>query len=442
MGTDMRPVVAVVGRPNVGKSTLFNAIVKKNIAIVHDIPGVTRDRNYTDVMYDGGVFTLIDTGGFDPGTGDDLGRLVQENAHIAVEEADLIIFLMDGREGLLYGDMEIARILQRTRKPVLYVVNKVEGRKAEDNIADFYRLGIDELLTVSAKHRTGIAELIDTIYSKIPRYQEDEKLQDEIVVSIIGRPNVGKSSLINKIVGQERLLVSDRAGTTRDPVDSIIRYHKQSIRFIDTAGIRRKNSRGYALEKYCTLLALRSISRSMVCVLVIDASQGVTAQDAKLAAQIYDRYRACIVVLNKWDLLEKNTKTHDEYIAKVRSELAFIDFAPIVVVSALTGFRARKILDVIVDVWEPYMRRVATGEVNRELQAICSRNPPPGGASQPAKILYATQVAAGPPTFKLFTNNTRGFPKHYQRFLERRIRERFGFENAPICLQFTGRKKS
>ncbi|MEI6127933.1 MAG: ribosome biogenesis GTPase Der [Pseudomonadota bacterium] len=436
-----KPIVAIIGRPNVGKSTLFNALAKKNIAIVHDLPGVTRDRNYIDVTLDAVSFTLVDTGGFDPGVEDAMGRLVQEHARVAVEEADLIIFLMDGKDGLMYGDEEIARILQRSQKPVLYTINKVESRVDEINIADFYKLGIEPLFSISAKNRLGISDLMDAVCKSIPESQEDTSSQDETVVSIIGRPNVGKSSFINKLLGYERLMVSSMAGTTRDPVDSLFRFNNKTIRFIDTAGIRKKSTISYSLEKYCVFQALKSINRSSICMLMLDASQGVTTQDAKLAAQIYDRNRACILVINKWDLIEKDNKTHDAFTKQVQSELAFIDFAPVVTVSALTGLRVRKILEIIIEIARVYEKRVSTPELNRGLKEIYDTNPPPRGKSSKTNIYYAAQVDTGPPMFKLFTNNIDAFPDNYRRYLERSIREKFALQGVPICLHIRQRDK-
>ncbi len=438
----MRPIVAVVGRPNVGKSTLFNAIARKNIAIVHDLPGVTRDRNYTDVAWDTYLFTLVDTGGFDPGLEDDLAPLVKEQVHIAVEESDLIIFLMDGRQGLQHGDYEIARILSKTDKSVLYVVNKVESDAIRENVTDYYRLGVDKILTVSAKNRQGITDLMDEICMLIPESTPEVFSENETVVAIIGRPNVGKSSLINRIIGQRRLAVSQKAGTTRDPVDSLMRYHSHTIRFIDTAGIRKKSRIDFSLEKYCVFKALKSIIRSEICILVIDAAQGVTVQDAKLAAEIYDRNRACILAINKWDLIEKNTKTYDAFIQQVQSELAFIDFAPIVTISALTGQRVRKIMDIICNIGNSYIKRVDTPALNKALKAIYERHPPPRGRGTIPRIYYAAQVDTAPPTFKLFTNKPSSFPPHYRKYLERAIREKFDFHGAPICLRIIQRKST
>ena len=435
----MNPVVAIIGRPNVGKSTLFNAIARRNIAIVHDLAGVTRDRNYTDVTLDAHTFTLIDTGGFDPAGEDDFTRLVREQAIFAVQEADLIIFLMDGTDGLMHSDLDIARELQKSGKSVLYVVNKVEGRAIEDGMAEFYRIGTETIHAISAKHRTGIRELIEEIIDRIPTGQPIEKDTDEIVCSIIGRPNVGKSSLINRLVGQERFMVSEQAGTTRDPVDTLMRYHGQAIRFIDTAGIRRKSSLGYTLERFCDLMSLKSINKSALCILMIDASEGVTTYDARLAAQIYERSRACIVAVNKWDLLEKQDKSYEHFIKEVRAKLAFIDYAPIVALSALTGQRVRNILDMILDIGKRYRLRIATAEVNKAIEQVCAHHPPPGSGNRRTKIYYVTQFATAPPVFKIFTNNPQAFTKPYMKYLERSLRDRFSLDCIPLCLQVTGR---
>lgn len=438
------PVVAIIGRPNVGKSTLFNTLAKKNIAIVHDLPGVTRDRNYTDIWWDEYRVTLVDTGGFDPGQEDVIAQLVQEHARVAVEEADIIILLMDGKQGLQYGDMEIARILQKSEKPVIYTVNKVEKVVDDENSVDFYRLGIEHFINISAKNRLGINELMTAVCSYASPARSTDETKDEIVVSIIGRPNVGKSSLVNKLVGYKRLMVSDIAGTTRDPVDTVIRYNQKTLRFIDTAGIRRKSRISYSLEKYTTFQALRSVNRSAICILMLDASQGVTTQDAKLAAEIYDRGRACIILINKWDLIEKETKTHEKFVDNVLAELSFIDFAPVLTVSAVTGLRVRKLLDLIENLAAGYSRRIATSQVNRVLEEICDKNPPPRGHTTRTRIYYASQIDTSPPTFKIFTNHIEVFQPSYLRYMERSMRERFDFGGIPIRIEVAARavKKS
>jgi GTP-binding protein len=436
-----RPVVAIVGRPNVGKSTLFNTLAKKNIAIVDDLAGVTRDRNYVDILWDAYAFTLVDTGGFDPDLDDELALLVQEHARLAVEEADIIIFLMDGKQGLLHNDIEITRILQKSGKPVIYAVNKVEKTVDEQNSVDFYRLGVDQVVPISAKNRLGINDLMTAVCAYAAPGQESAEITDETIVSIIGRPNVGKSSLVNKLVGYNKHMVSSIAGTTRDPVDTIIKYNQKTIRFIDTAGIRKKSRMSYSLEKYTALQALRSINRSSICILMLDAAQGVTTQDAKLAAEIYDRRRACIILINKWDLIEKETKTHEAYVNNVRAELSFIDFAPIITVSAATGLRVRKLFEMIETLGAGYSRRVPTSAVNRGIEQIYEQNPPPRGPSHRTRIYYSSQVSTAPPTFKIFTNHTEAFQPSYLRYFERAVRERFGFEGLPIRIEIAARAK-
>ncbi|MBN2109197.1 MAG: ribosome biogenesis GTPase Der [Deltaproteobacteria bacterium] len=436
-----KPVVAIVGRPNVGKSTLFNTLAKKNIAIIDDLAGVTRDRNYVDILWDDYSFTLVDTGGFDPDVDDELALLVQEHARLAVEEADIIIFLMDGKQGLLYNDIEITRILQKSGKPVIYAVNKVEKAVDEQNSVDFYRLGVKQVVPISAKNRLGIQDLMTAVCAYAAPGRESAESEEETIVSIIGRPNVGKSSLVNKLVGYNKHMVSSIAGTTRDPVDTIIKYNQKAIRFIDTAGIRKKSRMSYSLEKYTALQALRSINRSSICILMLDAAQGVTTQDAKLAAEIYDRKRACIILINKWDLIEKETKTHEAYVNTVRAGLSFIDFAPIITASAATGLRVRKLFDLIEVLGAGYSRRVATSEVNRGIEQIYDQNPPPRGPSHRTRIYYASQVATAPPTFKIFTNHTEAFQPSYLRYFERAVRERFGFEGLPIRIEIAARAK-
>ncbi len=438
----MKPIVAIVGRPNVGKSTLFNVLAGKEKAIVHDLPGVTRDRNYRDISVSDTSLTLVDTGGFDTGDDDSLLTLVRHQTEAAIEEADAVLFLADGREGLMPGDEEIARILKRSGKPVVYAVNKVEGKDAEEQVSEFYRLGCDAVYTVSARHRIGITELMEAVCSCIPQYSVKGEHEHETVVSIIGRPNVGKSSLINTLLGSSRLLVSDQAGTTRDPVDSVMRYKERSIRFIDTAGIRKKSRIGYELEQYCVMQALRSIMHSELCLLIIDAVQGVTTQDAKLAEQICERRRSCVIVINKWDCLNKDTHTYKRMSDSIRDALPFLDYAPVVAVSAKTGLRVRKILDIIYELEESYGKRVSTGEVNRIIKSIYEHHPPPRGSHNKTKIYYAAQVRTRPPVFKLYTNNKKAFSPQYVRYLEREMRERCGFSGVPVCITVARRQQS
>jgi len=348
---------------------------------------------------------------------------------------------MDGKQRLLHNDIEITLILQKSRKPVIYTVNKVEKTIDEQNSVDFYRLGVERVVPVSAKNRLGIQDLMTAVCAYAAPGQESAAGEDETIVSIIGRPNVGKSSLVNKLVGYKKHMVSSIAGTTRDPIDTLIKYNQKTIRFIDTAGIRKKSRMSYSLEKYTALQALRSINRSSICILMLDAAQGVTTQDAKLAAEIYDRKRACIILINKWDLIEKETKTHEAFVNAVRSDLSFIDFAPIVTVSAVTGLRVRKLFDLIETLGAGYSRRVATSEVNRGVQQIYDQNPPPRGPSHRTRIYYSSQVATAPPTFKIFTNHTEAFQPSYLRYFERAVRERFNFEGLPIRIEIAPRSK-
>ena len=432
----IKPIIAIVGRPNVGKSTLFNAIARRRKAIIDDMPGVTRDRNYMDVERDGKAFILVDTGGFEIGSISDMARLIREQAQMAIEEADAIIFLMDGREGLHPTDIEITRLLQQTSKPVFYTINKVESAALERDAAEFYQLGVEPLYTISAKNRTGIGDLIDEVIVSIPEVMVKEAAGAETVMSVIGRPNVGKSSFVNKILGYERLLVSEQPGTTRDAIDTVFRYKNKTIRIIDTAGIRRKSRVSLRVEQYCIMEALRSIRRSSICLLLIDAAQGVTDQDQKLAAEIYEMKRACIVVINKWDLIAKDNKTHDNYIRTVYEQLPFLDFAPSLCVSALTGLRVRKVLDLLEAVERTYEQNVSTGEFNRALKSVIERNPMPRYRGKNIKIYYGTQVGTAPPSFVLFTNAPKEIPEHYQRYLEREIRAQFDFAGTPIRLTF------
>jgi GTP-binding protein len=439
--SSFKPIVAIVGRPNVGKSTLFNTITKRRKAIIDDTPGVTRDRNYMDVAWEGKSFILVDTGGFDIGSEAEMALLIKEQAQMAIEEADAIIFLMDGREGLHHTDIELTRILQKTSKPVFYTINKVESAELERNTAEFYQLGVEPLYTISAKNRTGIGDLIDEVITRIPEVTQREATGQETVVSVIGRPNVGKSSFVNKILGYERLLVSDQPGTTRDAIDTVFRYKHKTIRIIDTAGIRRKSRVSLRVEKYCIMEALHSIRRSSVCLLLIDAPRGVTDQDQNLAAEIYEMKRACILVINKWDLIEKDNKTHDNYIRTVYAKLPFLEFAPALCVSALTGLRVRNVLDLIDSVEGTYEQQVGTGEFNRILQMAVERNPMPKYRGKNIRIYYGTQAGIAPPAFILFTNAPHVIPDHYTRYLEREIRAAFDFAGTPIRLTFKERPK-
>jgi GTP-binding protein len=438
----IKPIIAIVGRPNVGKSTLFNAIARRRKAITDDMPGVTRDRNYISAEWNGRAFILVDTGGFEITADSNIARLIREQTQMAIEEADAIIFLMDGREGLQPTDIDIARMLQQTSKPVFYTINKVESAAIERNTAEFYQLGVEPLHTISAKNRTGISDLIEKVLASTREaLPAMEAVDTETVISVIGRPNVGKSSFVNKLLGYERLLVSDQPGTTRDAIDTVFRYKNKNIRIIDTAGIRRKSRVSLRVEQYCIMEALNAIRRSSICLFLLDAVQGVTDQDQKLAAEIYEMKRACIVVVNKWDLIAKDHKTYDNYIRAVFNHIPFLDFAPALCVSALTGLRVRKVLDLLEAVEKTYNQNVSTGEFNRVLTSIIARNPMPRYRGKNIKVYYGTQVGVAPPTFVLFTNAPQQIPEHYQRYLEREIRAQFDFAGTPIRLLFRERPK-
>lgn len=438
----IKPIIAIVGRPNVGKSTLFNAIARRRKAITDDMPGVTRDRNYISAEWNGRAFILVDTGGFEMTADSNIARLIREQTQMAIEEADAIIFLMDGREGLQPTDIDIARMLQQTSKPVFYTINKVESAAIERNTTEFYQLGVEPLHTISAKNRTGISDLIEeVIASTREALPVMEAVDTETVISVIGRPNVGKSSFVNKLLGYERLLVSDQPGTTRDAIDTVFRYKNKNIRIIDTTGIRRKSRVSLRVERYCIMEALNAIRRSSICLLLLDAVQGVTDQDQKLAAEIYEMKRACIVVVNKWDLIAKDHKTYDNYICAVFKQMPFLDFAPAICVSALTGLRVRKVLDLLEAVEKTYNQNVSTGELNRVLTSIIERNPMPRYRGKNIKVYYGTQVGVAPPSFVLFTNAPQQIPEHYQRYLEREIRTQFDFAGTPIRLLFRERPK-
>jgi len=438
----MRPIVAIIGRPNVGKSTLFNAISKRRFAIVDDFPGVTRDRNYIDVSWEDKNFILVDTGGFDFFRDDDLTNRVKEHAAMAVEEAEVVILLLDAKEGLMHDDIDLSKMINKYKKPVLYVVNKSESKAAMNSVAEFYEMGCDCMYPISAKNRIGLNELMAEVCRLLPSAEEGKKSDEEVVVSIIGRPNVGKSSIINRLLGYERLIVSKTAGTTRDSVDTVIRYKNKSIRFIDTAGIRRKSRINIDVEKFSVIHAMKSISRSSISLFIVDAVQGVSSQDARLAAQIYDRNKACILVINKWDLVEKDPKTHEKFVTMLRTELAFLDFAPVITVSALTGFRVRKILDIIDEISNTYNKKIPTPQLNREIRRICEVRTPPKGLGGRTKIFYAAQIDTVPPTLKIFTNHPKSFPRHYRKYMERAIREKFELDGLPVYLKIIGKNES
>lgn len=436
----MKAIIAIVGRPNVGKSTLFNRIVGERRAIVDDMPGVTRDRNYAVVDRYEKPFVLVDTGGFEPEATDRMLQQMREQSLLAMEEADLILFLMDARQGLTPADIEVANMLRRVDKPVLYVVNKVDGERVENEAAEFYALGVDNLHTVSAAHNRGIHDLLDDVMELLPA--TTLPAEDGITnVAVVGRPNVGKSSLVNRLLGYERVVANPTPGTTRDSVDSLFTCNKKRYCLIDTAGIRRKGKTSQKLEKYSVVDALKSIERTDIALLVISAEDGITEQDKHIAGYVYEAGRACVIVVNKWDTLEKDNKTLGEFVDRIKYELKFLAFAPIVFVSAVTGQRIHKVMEEVAQVAEQYNHRVSTAELNRVFKEAVENHHAPLHQGRRVKFYFATQVGVRPPTFAIFTNCPEGIDTPYERYLGNRFRAAFGFKGTPFRILFRGRER-
>jgi GTP-binding protein len=433
-------VVAIVGRPNVGKSTLFNRILGTRRAIVENFPGVTRDRNYAQITRYDTPFVLIDTGGFEPASEDRLLTQMREQSQLAVEEADVILFVVDAKEGLTPSDHEVADMLRRCGKPVLYVVNKVDGTSQETAATEFYALGVEQLYTVSAEHGRGMDGLIDAVIKALPAPAKfDSKDSEETRLAVIGRPNVGKSSLINRMIGAERLVANPTAGTTRDSIDTPFMYNKKRYVLIDTAGIRRKGRVQQKLEKYSVIHALKSMERAHVVLVVIDAEEGVTEQDLTIAGYALERGRAVILVVNKWDLVQKDQGTMKQYTEKVRLAFKFLPYAPILFVSALSGQRVSKIMADVEKVAEEFNRQIPTGPLNRVLEEAVISHAPPMVQGKRLKFYYMTQTGVRPPSFVVFGNRAEGVHFSYERYLTNKLREAFGFEGCPIRLTFKDR---
>jgi GTPase len=493
------PIVAIVGRPNVGKSTLFNRILGSRTAIVEDRARTTRDRLYGEAEWNGRRFVAVDTGGLEVSPGDVIEEKVQEQARLAIAEADVILFVVDAAIGLAPADQEAAEILRRTKAPVLVAVNKADNDRRELEAAEFYALGWDETYPVSAAHGRGVADLLDAVVWALPPESEEEvarrareeqanefardmargRLEPFVVgepeedsdgdaeglstdraaarwdaeiaaeadsspaaIAFVGRPNVGKSSLLNALLGEERTIVSTVPGTTRDTIDTRLEWGRSEIVLLDTAGIRRRGkvASGPAAERYSTLRALKAISRADVAVLVIDAIEGLTAQDAHVAGYIVEEGRGLVIAVNKWDLLEEKTdRTFDQYVTWIRSQAPFLDFAPVLSISAKTGQRVGRVLETAIDIWGERRRRVPTGELNRLLSAATERNVPPMVKGRRPKLFYTTQAAVAPPTFVFFANDAASVHFSYRRYLENRLREAFGFDGTPIRLIFRDR---
>lgn len=437
----MMPVVAIVGRPNVGKSTLFNRILGQRKAIVEDFPGVTRDRNYAEVTRYEKPFTLIDTGGFEPVTEERMLVQMREQSQLAIEEADIILFVADGKEGLTPSDVEVAQMLRRVDKPILYVVNKVDGDAQEVGATEFYALGVETIHTISAEHGRGVPDLIDDILALLPAAAPLRDNEGEVRLAVIGRPNVGKSTLVNRLLGFERMVANPTAGTTRDSVDTPFIYNKNNYLLIDTAGIRRKGKVSQRLEKFSVIQALKAMERAHIVLVVIDAEEGVTDQDMTVAGYAYEKGRAVILVVNKWDRLEKNNRTVSEYTETLRSTFKFLSFAPIIFISALTGQRVNKIMGEVEKVSAEFNKKISTSHLNQLLADAERGHQPPVYQGKRLKLFYITQTAVRPPTFIIFVNKAEGVHFSYQRYLGNKIREAFGFSGCPIRLQFKDRER-
>ena len=428
-----RPVVAIVGRPNVGKSTLFNKLVGARLSIVDDKPGVTRDRIYGDCEWLGHRFLLVDTGGIELRADDVILSQMRAQANIAIATADVIVLVTDLRSGVVATDQDVANMLQKSGKPVILCVNKCDSVGAPDpEFYEFYNLGMGDPIAVSAVHGHGTGDLLDAVIAYFPPESEEEEEDDTIKVAVIGKPNVGKSSLINRISGQERAIVSDIAGTTRDATDTRIENQYGKFTFIDTAGIRRKSKVTDAIEKYSIIRARTAVERANVCVIMIDATEGFTEQDSKVAGIALDQGKGCIVVVNKWDAVEKDGNTMREYKEKLAVDFAFMKFAPFVFISAKTGQRVDRLFEQIAYVYAQSTMRISTGKLNEILGAATARVQPPTDKGKRLKIYYMTQASVCPPTFVFFVNNAQLFHFSYQRYLENQIREVFGLEGTPV----------
>ena len=438
-----KPIVAVVGRPNVGKSTLFNALAGENISIVKDTPGVTRDRIYADVTWLNHNFTLIDTGGIEPDSGDIILSQMREQAQIAIDTADVIIFMTDVKQGLVDSDGKVADMLRRSKKPVVLCVNKVDSyQKFIADVYEFYNLGIGDPMPISAANRQGIGDMLDEVVKHFPEGADEAEEDERPKIAIVGKPNVGKSSIINKLTGENRVIVSDIAGTTRDAIDTDIVYNGKEYVFIDTAGLRRKSKVKEELERYSIIRTVSAVERADVVLMVIDATEGITEQDAKIAGIAHDRGKGIVIVVNKWDAIEKNDKTIYEFQNKIRETLAYMPYAEMVFVSAVTGQRLPKLFETIDMVIENQTLRIATGVLNEIITEAVALQQPPSDKGKRLKIYYTTQVSVKPPTFVIFVNDKQLMHFSYTRYLENKIRDTFGFKGTSLRFIIRERKEN
>lgn len=436
-----KPVVAIVGRPNVGKSALFNRITGRRIAIVEGEPGVTRDRIHADASWIGRSFTLVDTGGLDFGKdAETFVQLARAQASVAVDEADVLLFVVDARSGLVPADRDVADVLRRSRKPVVLAVNKVDHPSVEEGLGEFYALGLGEPIAVSAEHGRAVGDLLDAVVGHFPEAESVDDDSDEIRMAIVGRPNVGKSSLVNFLLGEERSIVSDVPGTTRDAIDTQLERDGERFTLIDTAGIRRKSRIDEAVEHYSVLRALRAVDRSDVCVLMLNGTELATDQDKRIGGYAHEAGKAIILVVNKWDLVDKDEKTMNAFEETIRREMGFLQYAPILFVSAKTGQRVHRLLELAVFVANQHALRIPTGRFNEVIHDALIRRPPPSDKGVRLKVLYGTQTGVKPPTFVLFVNDPKLMHYSYHRYLENQLREHFGFIGTPIVMRLRRRK--
>lgn len=431
-----KPIVAVVGRPNVGKSTLFNRLAGKRISIVEDTPGVTRDRIYCQVEWLKYKFSLIDTGGIEPSSEDIIPKQMKRQAELAIETADVIIFMVDGKEGLTPSDYEVGEMLRAANKPIVLVVNKIDNTAMENNKYEFYNLGLGDPIAISASAGLGIGDMLDVVTGYFKESDEEDEEQDAIRVAIIGKPNVGKSSLLNRLSGEERSIVSDIPGTTRDAIDSFVQIGEDKFIFIDTAGIRKKSKIKEDVERYSVIRALTSIEKADVCLVMLDGSEPISEQDEKIAGYAHEEGKAIVIVVNKWDKVEKDDKTMNEYVKNIRTSLSFMSYAPVVFISAKTGQRINKLIETIKSVYQQYTTRIKTGVLNEVINEAVMMKQPPIEKGKLLKIYYATQVAIKPPTFAVFVNYTNIIHFSYARYLENQLRQHFGLEGTPIKLLY------
>jgi GTPase len=454
----MKPIVALVGRPNVGKSTLFNRLAGERLAIVHEVPGTTRDRLFGEAEWNGRQFSIVDTGGIDPSHGGktplsigsaDFIKDIRRQAQAAIEEADAVLFVNDGEAGITAPDREVAEILRRSQKkmpdgsfspPIFVVVNKCETRERRDQAAEFYELGLGDPYPISAIHGTSTGDLLDVLVESLPE-PKDEEEDESIKIAIVGKPNAGKSSLLNKLVGEERVIVSPIAGTTRDSIDTRMEFEGLSITLIDTAGIRRRGKIDHGVEQYSVLRAFKSIERADVALLMIDATTGITAQDAHIAGFVLDEWKSCVVLVNKWDAIEKDNDTMEAYNTKILQDLNFMDYVPILYISARTGQRVEQVLPMALRVQEERLARLTTSTINQIIHKAQDAHPHPTHAGRALKMYYGTQVRSDPPTFMIYVNEPKLMHFTYLRYLENQIRKEYGFLGTPIRIVTKGRRE-